>query len=127
MARGSQSLNHQQALPHLHTLTTLCTLILSLGAVGALIGTISSLMNLDNPAAIGPAMAVTYLSTLYSLSLSELLIRPLRNKIYTQQSSFASTSSSPPVSSLGMMTLGIVAICMLSLMILMYSLTQIPK
>lgn len=53
----------------------------SLGMVGTLIGLVQMLKTLDDPAAIGPAMAVALLTTLYGAILAFLLFVPFAEKL----------------------------------------------
>ncbi len=53
----------------------------SLGMVGTLIGLVQMLKTLDDPAAIGPAMAVALLTTLYGAILAFLLFGPFAEKL----------------------------------------------
>jgi flagellar motor component MotA len=45
------------------------------GVVGVLIGLVQMLQNLEDPSAIGPAMAVALLSLLYAVLFGEILLR----------------------------------------------------
>lgn len=60
----------------LAVLTTMRLATLGAGAAGFLMGIVMMLGNLADPSAIGPAMAVALLSTLYAVVLSELIIAP---------------------------------------------------
>ena len=53
----------------------------SMGLVGTLIGLVQMLRALDDPSAIGPAMAVALLTTLYGALLAFLLFLPLAEKL----------------------------------------------
>ena len=55
----------------------LAALSVSGGLIGTVIGLVKMLQALDNPAAIGPAMAVAMTTILYGLLFSELCFRPL--------------------------------------------------
>ena len=68
----------QTAQAALRTLRSVC---LASGGLGTLIGVVHMLENMDDPAAIGPAMATALLSPLYAVMLSELLLRPLAHRI----------------------------------------------
>lgn len=54
------------------------------GMVGTLIGLIQMLQNLDDPSAIGPAMAVAMLTTFYGALLANLVFLPFANKMKAQ-------------------------------------------
>lgn len=45
------------------------------GTIGTVIGLVSMLQNLDNPSAIGPAMAVALLTLLYGVVVGEVFLR----------------------------------------------------
>lgn len=50
---------------------------IALGVLGSLMGLIALLFHLDDPQAIGPAMALALITSLYGVGLSELVFRPL--------------------------------------------------
>lgn len=51
------------------------------GMVGTLIGLVIMLKNMDDPSAIGPAMAVALLTTLYGALIANLFALPLADKL----------------------------------------------
>ncbi|EFO31426.1 chemotaxis protein PomA [Roseibium sp. TrichSKD4] len=51
------------------------------GMIGTLVGLVQMLANMDDPAAIGPSMAVALLTTLYGALLSNVLCLPLVEKL----------------------------------------------
>ncbi len=53
----------------------------SMGLIGTLVGLVQMLGSLNNPAAIGPAMAVALLATLYGAVLGNMILTPLAGKI----------------------------------------------
>ena len=53
----------------------------SFGMIGTLIGLVQMLSRLDDPASIGPAMAVAILTTLYGSLMSTLLFLPISAKL----------------------------------------------
>ncbi len=53
----------------------------SMGMIGTLIGLVQMLRTLDDPAAIGPAMAVALLTTLYGAILAFMVFNPLADKL----------------------------------------------
>lgn len=53
----------------------------ALGMIGTLVGLVAMLKNLEDPSAIGPAMAVALLTTLYGALLANLLFIPLAGKL----------------------------------------------
>ncbi len=61
--------------------STMGTFAPAMGMIGTLIGLVNMLRALDNPANIGPAMAVALLSTLYGAVLANLVFFPLSGKL----------------------------------------------
>ena len=61
--------------------STMGTFAPAMGMIGTLIGLVNMLQALDNPANIGPAMAVALLSTLYGALLANLIFFPLSGKL----------------------------------------------
>lgn len=51
------------------------------GVIGTLVGGVIMLQNLEDPAAIGPALAVAIITMFYGICLSEMFLIPLSNKI----------------------------------------------
>ena len=51
------------------------------GMIGTLIGLVQMLANLDDPAAIGPAMAIAMLTTFYGAVIANLVALPLADKL----------------------------------------------
>ncbi len=72
-------------------LQTACRGSLACGGLGTVIGLIIMLCNLDDPSAIGPGMAVTLLTILYALLLSELVIQPMRRSLEPKHGGFEGT------------------------------------
>jgi flagellar motor component MotA len=69
---------------HIRVLSTARVLASRSGVMGTLIGMVNMLANMDDPTAIGPAMAVALLTLLYGVMLAELFIGPLINRLRTQ-------------------------------------------
>ena len=53
----------------------------AMGLIGTLIGLVQMLGNLDDPAAVGPGMAIALLTTFYGAVLSNMLFAPLATKL----------------------------------------------
>lgn len=53
----------------------------AMGLIGTLIGLVQMLSQLDDPAAIGPSMAVALLTTFYGAVLANLVLAPLAGKL----------------------------------------------
>ncbi len=51
------------------------------GMIGTIVGLVQMLSNMDDPSAIGPAMAVALLTTLYGAMLANLIALPLADKL----------------------------------------------
>jgi chemotaxis protein MotA len=49
--------------------------------IGTLVGLVNMLANMDDPASIGPAMAVALLTTLYGSVIANLLALPISDKL----------------------------------------------
>ena len=60
---------------------TLATFAPALGLIGTLIGLVQMLQNMDDPASIGPAMAVALLTTFYGAVLANLIFAPVAGKL----------------------------------------------
>jgi len=54
------------------------------GMVGTLIGLVIMMLNLDDPSAIGPSMAVALLTTFYGAVLANLIFMPCSTKLITR-------------------------------------------
>ncbi|WP_396588479.1 flagellar motor protein PomA [Bermanella sp. R86510] len=52
----------------------------AMGMIGTLIGLVAMLANMDDPKAIGPAMAVALLTTMYGAMLANMLCLPIADK-----------------------------------------------
>ena len=53
----------------------------AMGMIGTLIGLVRMLQNMSDPTAIGPAMAVALLTTLYGALIANMIGLPLANKL----------------------------------------------
>ncbi len=53
----------------------------AMGMIGTLIGLVAMLSNMDDPKAIGPAMAVALLTTLYGAFLANVIAIPIQSKL----------------------------------------------
>lgn len=62
-------------------LTALADIAPAMGMIGTLIGLVAMLSNMDDPKAIGPAMAVALLTTLYGAFLANVIATPIANKL----------------------------------------------
>ena len=51
------------------------------GMIGTLVGLVNMLANMDDPASIGPAMAVALLTTLYGSVIANLIALPISDKL----------------------------------------------
>jgi chemotaxis protein MotA len=61
--------------------TTMGTFAPAMGMLGTLIGLIQMLMVMDDPKAIGPAMAIALITTFYGSVLANLIFLPLAGKL----------------------------------------------
>lgn len=53
----------------------------AMGMIGTLVGLVQMLANMDDPKAIGPAMAVALLTTLYGAMLANMVCLPIQSKL----------------------------------------------
>lgn len=53
----------------------------AMGMIGTLVGLVAMLSNMDDPKAIGPAMAVALLTTLYGAILANMVFFPIADKL----------------------------------------------
>ncbi len=53
----------------------------AMGMIGTLIGLVAMLSNMDDPKAIGPAMAIALLTTLYGSLLANVVFNPIADKL----------------------------------------------
>lgn len=53
----------------------------AMGMIGTLIGLVAMLANMDDPKAIGPAMAVALLTTLYGAVIANAICQPMADKL----------------------------------------------
>jgi len=56
----------------------------AMGMIGTLIGLVQMLENLDDPGAIGPAMAIALLTTFYGAVMANVLFLPIAGKLKTR-------------------------------------------
>lgn len=59
----------------------------AMGLIGTLVGLVQMLADLDNPSAIGPAMAVALLTTFYGAIMGTVVISPLAGKLENNSNS----------------------------------------
>ena len=53
----------------------------AMGMIGTLVGLVAMLLNMSDPSAIGPAMAVALLTTLYGAMIGNIFGTPVANKL----------------------------------------------
>lgn len=64
--------------------TTMGNFAPAMGMVGTLIGLVKMLMMMEDPSAIGPAMAVALITTFYGVILANLVFLPVAGKLRTR-------------------------------------------
>ena len=107
---GNDPLVDGLARRHIAVLQTVRVLAVGSGLSGAIVGMVKMLQSLDDPSALGPAVAVALLCPLYGLVLSEFLIAPCINRVAARVDappSRKSTVSAKP-SALALLSLPIV-------------------
>jgi chemotaxis protein MotA len=60
---------------------SLGTIAPAMGLIGTLIGLVNMLQNMDDPSAIGPAMAVALLTTFYGAIMANMIFNPMAGKL----------------------------------------------
>jgi chemotaxis protein MotA len=78
MAASARSYRHGQAISVLRRAADVAP---AMGLIGTLVGLVQMLTNLQDPAGIGPGMAVALLTTLYGACLGHLALSPLAAKL----------------------------------------------
>ena len=53
----------------------------ALGMIGTLVGLVQMLNDMDDPASIGPAMAIALLTTFYGVALAQVIFLPMADKL----------------------------------------------
>jgi len=66
--------------------TTMGNFAPAMGLVGTLIGLVQMLQQMNNPGAIGPAMAIALITTFYGVILANLVFLPIAGKLKTKSS-----------------------------------------
>lgn len=93
---GADPAASTHAQQHGITLQTLRNTLCCAGAVGTLLGFILMLQNMDDPSAIGPAMAVALFSGLYGIGFAELLVAPMIQRFKSGASGDSNASGDGP-------------------------------
>ena len=75
----------------------------AMGLIGTLIGLVSMLTSLNDPSAIGPAMAIALLTTLYGVVLAHMVVIPLAAKAQRSADAMATVNE---VYTLGLLSIG---------------------
>ena len=57
-----------------------------MGMIGTLVGLVGMLVNMNDPKAIGPQMAVALLTTLYGAVLANMIALPIADKLHLRKS-----------------------------------------
>ncbi len=88
------------------------------GVLGSLIGVVKMLQVLDDPSALGPAMAVALLTMFYGLILSQFVFLPLGRRIGSGHRQPLQCTNTEGVASLGILIFGLclVGICCVVMM-----------
>ncbi len=70
-----------EASQHARVLQSLRGALIGTGVIAFLIGGVHMLQHMDDPSQIGPAVAVALLSVLYSVTLAELIVAPMKHAV----------------------------------------------
>ncbi|WP_421867154.1 flagellar motor protein PomA [Motiliproteus sp.] len=73
---------HDVAINMFNTMTDAAP---AMGMIGTLVGLVQMLSNMDDPKAIGPAMAVALLTTLYGAMIANMVSGPISAKLVVRQ------------------------------------------
>jgi flagellar motor component MotA len=101
-------------------------LVWAAGLSGTLVGLVIMLSNMDDPAAIGPGMAVALLTVMYGLILGEFIISPVRQVMISQVSTTANTDPALATASRSMLPFGIVIVLVVIVIFLVMILALWP-
>ena len=91
--------DEERVLRSYHVLSKMGDFAIASGLTGTVIGLVNMLANLDDPSAIGPAMAVALLTILYGVILGEFVCRTLANSCLSQNNIVLDRSSRRGLSS----------------------------
>lgn len=80
-ALRGRPLSSRIAATHGRMFSTIRSILHGVGMLGFLIGLVVMLASLDDPKSIGPAMAVSILSSFYALVIAEFLVAPMANAL----------------------------------------------
>ena len=98
-ALGQVAIEEERALRSHHVLSKMGDFAVASGLMGTVIGLVNMLANLDDPTAIGPAMAVALLTIFYGVIIGELFCRTLANSCLSQNNIVLDRSSRRGLSS----------------------------
>lgn len=90
-------------------------LVWAAGLSGTLLGLVIMLSNMDDPAALGPGMAVALLATMYGLIFAEFIIGPIRNMLNSQITTTTHADQAAPSTMRSMLPFGVAIIMMVVL------------
>ena len=91
--------DEERVLRSHHVLSKMGDFAVASGLMGTVIGLVNMLANLDDPSAIGPAMAVALLTIFYGVIIGEFLCRTLANLCLSQNNIVLERSSRRGLSS----------------------------
>ena len=98
-ALGQVAIEEERALRSHHVLSKMGDFAVASGLMGTVIGLVNMLANLDDPTAIGPAMAVALLTMFYGVIIGEFFCRTLANSCLSQNNIVLDRSSRRGLSS----------------------------
>ena len=97
LAFAQGPIQRKDAQRPISVLSTIRILASASGVLGILVGVVKMLQNMDDPSAIGPAMAVALLTPMYAIIMAELLIGPAIGRLNARIDDDA--PSAPPLKS----------------------------
>ena len=106
----------------LATLATIRMIASACGILGILVGLVNMLSNLDDPASIGPAMAVALLTPMYGIIIAELIVGPAMGRLNARRCDDAQDQQPLKVSAV---TLAAVPAALFAFFTMVFSLTTV--
>ena len=97
--RNGITLSVAELSRHAIVLSTPRIIAIATGSLGFLLGIAYSCQNLEDPSKIGPGVAVSLISALYAIAISDIMIGPAINRLCAQSAYRANDAGDPIASS----------------------------